>query len=180
MKGTRAALRYAKALLSLAKEKSTEKKVNKDMELIISTIKESDELQVMLNNPVIKITDKKNILEALFSEKSTIITTNLFTVLEENKRMNMLVDIAKQYILLYNKSNEKQVAEVTTAIPLTKTLEEKIITKIIALTGNSASIENKIDSSIIGGFILRIGDLQYDASISNQFNELKKEFDKSH
>jgi len=176
----KAALRYAKAILSLAKEKGVEKEVNKDMQLIVSTISESNELQVMLNSPVIKITDKKKVLEALFADKVNKITLQLFSVLAENKRMNLLEAIAKKYTLLYNQSNNKQVAKVTTVIPLTKELEEKVIAKIIALTGNKATIENSIDPSILGGFILRIGDMQYDASISNHFNKLRKEFDNSH
>jgi F-type H+-transporting ATPase subunit delta len=73
-----------------------------------------------------------------------------------------------------------QVAKVTTAVPLTKEIEKKVLTKIIALTGDNANLENEINPAILGGFILRVGDMQYDASISNYLNELKKEFDNSH
>ncbi|MDC1162443.1 F0F1 ATP synthase subunit delta [Tenacibaculum sp.] len=51
---------------------------------------------------------------------------------------------------------------------------------MVALTGNSASIENIVNPNILGGFVLRVGDVQYDASISNHFNELRREFDNSH
>ena len=176
----KAALRYAKAILSLAKEKGVEKNVNDDMQLIADTIANNNELQVMLNSPVIKITDKKKVLDALFAKKVNKLTTQLFNILAKNKRLDLLPKIAKQYTVLFDELNKKQVAKVTTAIPLTSELQKKVIDKIVDLTGNSASIENNIDPSIIGGFILRIGDLQYDASISNQFNELRKEFDNSH
>jgi len=176
----KAALRYAKAILSLAKEKGAEKKVNEDMQLIADTIANSNELQVMLKSPVTKLADKKKVLEALFANKVHKITLHLFNVLTENKRLDILEDVAKQYMFLYDKSKNKQVATVTTAVPLTKDLQEKVIAKIIALTGHNASIENQVDPSILGGFILRIGDMQYDASISNHFNELRKEFDNSH
>ena len=63
---------------------------------------------------------------------------------------------------------------------LPDTVEKKIQDKIVAITGNSATIENVINPDIIGGFILRVGDVQYDASISNQFKELRREFDNSH
>ncbi len=180
MKGGRPALRYAKAILSLAKEKGSEATVNDNMLFIASTISDNEDLKSMLHSPVIKLADKKSVLISLFSDKINDISLQLFTLLEENKRMEMLEAIATQYTILFDESNAKQVAKVTTAVPLTKELEEKILAKIVSLTGNTASIENSVDPSVIGGFILRIGDLQYDASISNHFNELRKEFDKSH
>jgi len=180
MKGGRPALRYAKALLTLAKENGAEVVVNDNMLLIASTISESEDLNALLNSPVIKLADKKKVLTALFSGKINDVSLRLFTLLEENKRMEMLEAIAIQYTQLFNVSNAKQIAKVTTAVPLTKALEEKVLAKIIALTGNQANIENIVDPKVIGGFILRIGDLQYDASISNHFNELRKEFDNSH
>ena len=61
----------------------------------------------------------------------------------------------------------------------TADLETKILAKVSELTGNKVSIENKIDENIIGGFVLRVGDLQYDASIANKLNSLKREFTNS-
>jgi len=94
--------------------------------------------------------------------------------------MNMLLSIAKQYSIIYDYSKSIQVAKVTTAIPLTTELETKVMAKIVELTNNKASLENIVNPSILGGFILRVGDVQYDASISNHLNELRKEFDNSH
>ena len=92
----------------------------------------------------------------------------------------MLLSIAKQYSIIYDYSKSIQVAKVTTAIPLTIELEKKVMAKIVELTNNKASLENIVNPSILGGFILRVGDVQYDASISNHLNELRKEFDNSH
>ncbi|WP_369048806.1 ATP synthase F1 subunit delta [Tenacibaculum sp. UWU-22] len=180
MKGTRAALRYAKAILNLAKEQGLESEVNNDMQLIAATISNSTDLETMLKSPVIKAADKKKVLTALFSDKINAISLSVFNLLQENKRMVMLLPIAKQYTIIYDHLKSIQVAKVTTAVPLNKETEEKIATKIVALTGNKANIENIVDPKIIGGFILRVGDIQYDASISNHFNELRKEFDNSH
>lgn len=180
MKGTKAALRYAKAILNLAKDSGLEKEVNKDMGFISGTISGSDDLQRMLKSPVIKSSAKSNALNALFAGKVNAITQGLFQLLEENKRTNILQSIAQQYSIIYDFTKRLDTAIVTTAIPLTTDLEEQILKKVIELTGNKTSIENIIDSTIIGGFILRVGDMQYDASISNSFSELRKEFDNSH
>ncbi|SOU85874.1 ATP synthase F1 subunit delta [Tenacibaculum dicentrarchi] len=180
MKGSRPALRYAKAILNLAKETNKDSLVNDNMKLIASTIAESSDLNRMLKSPVVKANDKKTVLVALFGDKVDAIITNLFNLLEENKRMIMLEAIAKQYSIIYDAYKGIQVAKVTTAVVLTKELEDKIQAKIVSLTGNSASIENIVNPNILGGFILRVGDVQYDASISNQFKELRREFDNSH
>jgi len=180
MKDARPALRYAKAVLNLAKDTKAETEVNVDMQLIASTISENGDLAVMLKSPVIKASEKKKVLNALFSGKINVISLGLFDLLEENKRMNMLLSIAKQYAIIYDFLKSIQVAKVTTAVPLTKELEAKVLAKIVELTGKKASLENIVNPNVLGGFILRVGDVQYDASISNHLNELRKEFDNSH
>ena len=180
MKDARAAIRYAKAILNLAKDSKEETVVNDDMLFISATISENDEFEVMLRSPIVKSTDKIKVLNALFDGKVNNITLGLFHLLQDNKRIAMLHSIAKQYAIIYNFDKHMQVAKVTTAVPLTKEIEVKILEKIVALTGKKANLENVINESILGGFILRVGDIQYDASISNYLNELKKEFDNSH
>jgi F-type H+-transporting ATPase subunit delta len=166
MKDARAAIRYAKAILNLAKDSKEEMVVNDDMLFIANTISENDEFEVMLRSPIVKSSDKIKVLNALFNTKVNNITLGLFHLLRDNKRISMLYAIAKQYAIIYDFDRHMQVAKVTTAVPLTAKIE--------------ANLENVINESILGGFILRVGDVQYDASISNYLNELKKEFDNSH
>ena len=180
MKNARAAIRYAKALLNLAKDSKEETAVNDDMLFITTTISENEEFEVMLNSPIVKSSDKINVLSALFKEKVNTITLGLFHLLKDNKRIAMLASIAKQYAIIYDFDKHMQVAKVTTAVPLTAEIEKQILAKIVTLTGEKASLENEVNQAILGGFILRVGDVQYDASISNYLNELKKEFDNSH
>jgi len=65
---------------------------------------------------------------------------------------------------------------VTTAVALTPALEKIILAKASQLSTAEITLENTIDPSIIGGFILRIGDLQYNASVAHQLDQLKREF----
>jgi F-type H+-transporting ATPase subunit delta len=180
MKDARAALRYAKAILNLAKDTKEESAVNDDMKFIVSAIAENNELEVVLRSPVIKSADKMKVLKAMFTGKVNNITLGVFNLLQENKRIAMLESIAKQYAIMYDFLKHMQVAKVTTAVALTKEVEEKVMSKIVALTGKKANLENEINPAILGGFILRVGDVQYDASISNHLKELRKEFDNSH
>jgi F-type H+-transporting ATPase subunit delta len=81
MKDARAALRYAKAILNLAKDSNSQELVDNDMKLIVTTIAQNDELEVVLNSPVIKATDKMKVLKALFSDKVDTISLGLFNLL---------------------------------------------------------------------------------------------------
>jgi F-type H+-transporting ATPase subunit delta len=175
MAGSRAAVRYAKAVLSLATDKNKAEAVNNDMKLMAKTITENIELGNMLNNAVIKSETKKATLTAIFPNLNQI-SSNLFDVLISNKRVNILNDIAIQYSILFDTFNGKQVAKVTTAIPMTKELEIKVLAKVKELTNKEVALENIVDETILGGFILRVGDKQYNASISNKLNKLKREF----
>lgn len=175
MKGTRAAQRYAKAILDLAKEQNASEVVYGDMETIAKTITASNELQDVLYSPLIKGGLVRNALGEIFKD-SHAVTLGAFDILLENNRIAILKHVAQKYMLLYNELNNIQLATVTTAIPLDASLEEKIQAKIKEITGNSATIKNVVDPSIIGGFILRIGDLQYNASVAKNFSNLRREF----
>lgn len=174
MKGTRAAQRYAKAILDLAVDRKVSEEVYRDMESISKTIIASDELQSVLASPVIKDQLKRNALNEIFKDVHTI-TTGAFDILLNNNRINILKYVAQQYIYFYNERHNIQLAKVTTALPLDAALEASIQKKIRELTGNSAKIENVVDPGIIGGFILRIGDLQYNASVAQSFANLRRE-----
>ncbi len=178
MSDSRAALRYAKAILDLAVENKATDALEKDMKAIVATVSESNELREMLASPVIKGSAKKEALLAIFKGADKI-TEGVIGMLVDNKRVSMLNEVALKYLILNEKLKGKDVAFVTTAVPLTADLEKKVLQKVGDLTGNKVTIENNIDESIIGGFVLRVGDLQYDASIANKLSNLKREFTNS-
>ena len=177
MKGTRAALRYAKATLNLAKEKGFAKEVNNDMILISSTIEENHDLEIMLKSPVIKSKAKKAVLTEIFGKKVNGITIGVLNLLVENKRLPILDLVAKEYVVIYDFLKGVGVAQITSAVPLTKELETQILKKIKESIGKEISLNNIIDPSIIGGFVIRIGDKLYDSSVSSRLKDLLVQFE---
>jgi len=176
---SRAAIRYAKAVLELSSQNGTSKVTLSEMKDVLNTLQGSKDLQLMLKSPVTKQEDKRAVLKEIFSNYSETVLS-LMDILIDNKRGNLLGDVAKNYISLYNTSVNAVDAVVITAIPLDTTLEEKVLAKVKELTGaTEVTLINKVDPAIIGGFILRVGDTQYDASIANNFEELRKQFKSS-
>lgn len=178
MSGSRAAIRYAKAVISFAKDQNKLDQVYNDMNLIVSTLDENIGLQTALSSPITKASIKKDILKAVFKGKINNISEGLVDLLIDNKRIAILKEVALQYQKAYDIINNKEVAKVTTAVELTEDLNKKILAKVKELTGKEAVLETEIDPSILGGFVLRIGDIQYDASIANKLNELRRDFNK--
>lgn len=176
---SRAAIRYAKAVLDQANEANLGEVVFGDMKSVAATIEGSKELRNMLKSPIIKGEDKKAALVKIFEGNSDV-TKGLVEVLTTNKRLDLLGAVAESYVALYNDNKGVKVAHVTTAVPISADLENQVLTKVKEMTGSqNISIENKVDTSILGGFILRVGDLQYNASIANQLNTIKREFTKA-
>jgi F-type H+-transporting ATPase subunit delta len=172
---SRAAIRYAKAILDIAQTSGKADAVNIDMKSIVNAVAESTELKDFLSSPVIKMDVKKSALSEIFSNVQKE-TNSLFHLLFENKRFEILEAIATEYIRLFDESNGIEVAKVTTAFPITPELETKVLAKIAEFSNKKITIENIVDPTIIGGFILRVGDQQYNASVANKLSELKREF----
>ena len=174
MASTRAAIRYAKAILDMADTIGVANEVNGDMPLIASTIQGNLELDNFIQNPTIKVEVKENALQAIFADVNGV-TKGLFHLLFENKRFGILEAIALEYVKLFDVLNGIEVAKVTTAFPIDADLKAKVLAKIATFSDKKITIENIVDPSIIGGFILRIGDKQYNASLANRLQVLKRE-----
>ena len=174
MAGTRAAIRYAKAILEIAESKGVATKVSEDMTLIASTIKSNHELNTFIQSPTIKVEVKESALLEIFANANAV-TKSLFHLLFVNKRFEILNAIAQEYKSLFDIMNNVEIAKVTTAFAMDATLEAKVLAKIATFSDKKVTIENHVDPSIIGGFILRIGDKQYNASVANRLQVLKRE-----
>lgn len=172
---SRAAIRYAKAIIDIATTSGRAEAVNNDMKSIVLAVSQNAELKEFLANPVVKLENKKAALSAIFSAIQAE-TKSLFHLLFENKRFEILESIAQQYNLLYDQSIGVEVAKVTTAFPITPDLQTKVLAKIAEFSNKKITIENIVDPAIIGGFILRVGDKQYNASVASKLGELKREF----
>ena len=172
---SRAAIRYAKAIIDIATESNNASAVNNDMKTIGTAIKENGELHEFLSNPIVNGSIKMNALIEIFPSLQAE-TKGLFQLLVANKRFEILSAITSQFNTLFDIASGIEQAVVTTAVPLTAELEVLVKNKLKEFSSNTISITNVVDASIIGGFVLRIGDKQYNASVANKLQQLKREF----
>ena len=181
MKETRVASRYAKSLIGLAIEKGQLDAVHADMSLVESICADNRDLSLLLQSPIIKADKKHAILNQIFSGKLGEITTNFLDIIVRKRREVLIPDIASAFLLQYKIHKGITTAELTSAVKLDDELKERILKLVASETvGKQIDLVEKIDPSIIGGFMVRIGDKQIDASIARNISDLKKQFSENH
>jgi F-type H+-transporting ATPase subunit delta len=177
MADSRVASRYVKSLLSLAEEQKALEQVNTDMQLFASVCATSREFTNMLKSPIVKHDKKLDILEAIFKAKVHKLTMAIIEMLTKKNREPLLPAIAIEFHNAYNHFKGIEKASVTTAF----VIDDKIKAEMEALVRKLSSkkqveLLQKVDKSLIGGFILKVGDQQIDASIKSKLKSLKTKF----
>ena len=171
---SRAAIRYAKAIYEIADEENFIKEIFNDMIRINKLNRDSSDFKNLLSNSIIDNLNKKKAILSLLEKKNPI-TERLLDLLIHNKRVAIISDIAGCFIQLYNKNNNIKEAIVITASPIDKDLEKKILSQIKIPAAKSINLINLVDSSIIGGFIIRYDGKEYNASVKQNLKNLKTE-----
>jgi len=174
MKATRASLRYAKALFYATKTEGSVNDVLSDLEKLKGIINEKSEFSSLINNPTISYQKKSNLFKKVFQNKIHNTTMQFLILVLKKGREGLLLDIIKKYKMLNLESLKIISAEVITASPMSDNIRE-VIQKKINSNGKVQLVE-KVDKSILGGFIINSGDLQYDASVINKLNNVKRAF----
>jgi len=176
MSDIRVASRYAKSLLDLALEKGILEQVHQDMVLFTKTVKENRDFELFLGNPIINHDKKLAVLRSLFTGKVSDLTLKFFLLLTQKNREAVLASVATEFEKQYNVLKGIAIAHVTTAVPLTPELRTQLGQKVAQQTGKRIKLEEKVDPSLIGGLILRIGDIQLDGSIRTNLRNLRSKF----
>ena len=172
---SKVAKRYAKALLDYSVEKAVEDAFFQEISSLVEVVRENPDLRALLHSPIVRMEIKHKVLQEVFSQRSAILNL-LIEILLENKRVSDLYDIAREYIIQYNRYKGKTTAYLTTAVELSESLKAQFVQKAIALSGGKKiTLESRVEPQLIGGFILRIDDLQYNASIAHKLYGIKEQ-----
>ncbi|MGB3182504.1 MAG: ATP synthase F1 subunit delta [Cyclobacteriaceae bacterium] len=173
MSDIRVASRYAKSLLELSVEKGLLEDIQKDMRLFSDTVNENREFELLLKNPVVTPSKKLTILKRIFEGKVNNMTLQFFAIITRKSRESFLPLIAKEFKTQYNTHKGIQRAEVITTFPLSESLRSEFLSIIKRETGKEIELTEIVDPSILGGFVLKIGDRQIDDSLSSKLKELR-------
>lgn len=167
-------VRYAKALLSLALEENNSQKINEDIKLVFE-VSSLHEMALMLENPVVSSNSKISVMKALFESKIDPVTLKFLILLIKNKRESHLKNISRTFLGLYRDHYGIKSVSMTTAVEIDESFRKQVFALISDSFGSKLELDYKVDSAILGGFVLKIGDNQYDASIASGLKKIKRE-----
>lgn len=173
---SKAARRYAKALLQSALEQDILDDVEKDIRFVLNTVEDSRELVVFLKSPIIKKEDKQQVLSKIFGEHISGETKSLLRLLSEKNRENLLKDICLGFLDLFNEHKGIIQVEVTTAYELNDSQRDKLHKALVSSTGKKVEMNVSVDPEIMGGVIVRIDDTVMDGSVKHKIRKLKNQF----
>jgi len=168
--------RYAKSLLDVSIQQNKLEAIYKDMKGFKETLDNRD-LVLLLNSPIINAEKKNSAFNAIYNGKVDPLTMNFFKTVINKSRESALPEICDAFIDQYRAKNNIASAKVITA---TKLSEEKLNSIKNSLNQSSSAatfeIEEEVDASLIGGFIIEMGDKRYDASVKHKLNKLRNSF----
>ena len=167
-------VRYSKALLELAKEKSLLSKIEGDF-LLLEKLLENSDVQHLIKTSNLPVKTQSSSFNKILKKMNVQkLTSNFILVLIKNRKINFLNEIIKSFFFHVEKENGVLNVDVITATKLDLNGEKTITKSINKITSNKKIILNKIlDKSIIGGLIIKFGSTMIDNSIKTKLNQLK-------
>ena len=166
--------RYATALLKFSEENNTFKKVAEDMEFVFNTFKSSRELRLFIVKPIISQDKKTQILQEIFEKHISKSVLEFLEFMIKKGRDEIIFDTLKRFLELKNSKLNIVNITVTSASELVDIQKNHLVEQLSEYTKKKVKVEYKINKSILGGFIAKIGDTVLDASVSHQLDLLRK------
>lgn len=161
---------YAGALYELGIELKCLDDIHKNLKEYKSVFTECPDLMSILSSPDIDIEDKNALICKIFGGEG--ITENFLYILVGRSRINIFYDIQKRFEKLYNADNGICEVKITTSMPLSEEMHEKIIAKFSKKTGHKVKLTEEVSPDILGGIIIEYGNTQIDGSVKNAISQM--------
>lgn len=165
--------RYAEAIYEIAVSIDKVKEVYEALNQMMELYKNDSEFKTFITHPLIELDEKKKVLKEIFKFSNETIENTLFYILDK-KRIENIRNITAEYLKIYYEQNQILDVEATFASEPTEAQKAKLIENLEKKTGKKVKLAIKLDRTILGGGIIRIGDTVIDGSIRKDLENVKK------
>ncbi len=168
--------RYAKALLEYAAGTGADKEVYAELSRLSDCFMAMPQLRAALNNPVLDVKEKLSLACQAAGGKVCEEFVRFVKLVLQERRESYLQLMCLTYIDLYRRMKNITIGELTTACPVEAGVEERLKALVHAHTSGEVELSMKVEPSIEGGFIFKVGTYRLDASVATQFRRVKQQF----
>jgi ATP synthase F1 delta subunit len=165
---------YSRALFESAQEHDSLDRVHEELDQFTDALDDSHDLQVFFFSPYFSSQEKKEGIRKLISDADEHFV-NFLELLAERHRMPAVFRIRKTFDDLWAEENKLLPVSVTSAIELDEGMVQDIGKEIEEQTGRSVQLESRVDPDVLGGLVLRVGNMVLDASVRNRLERLRKQ-----
>lgn len=165
---------YTRALFEVAKERGVLEVVRQQLAQFVEALEHNRDLMVFLFSPYFSSDEKKAGLERAVLDADPTFMNFLETLLERH-RMPAIFRIKARFEELWDEENKLLPVEVTSAVDLDSSTVQRIGERIREQTGRTVELSSNVDPGILGGIVLRVGNVILDASIRNRLNQVRKQ-----
>lgn len=168
------AARYATALFDLADEQKALDRTARDLALIKQLLAESADLRRLIANPLISRADQGRGMDAVLAGAQISDTVRNFVGLAaRNRRLFALPGMIDSFLAELARRRGEQTAQVVAAAPLSDTQVQAVTEALRKALGSKIAVNVKVDPSLIGGMIVKVGSRMVDSSVRTKLNRLK-------
>lgn len=175
MSDFRVASRYARSVFDLAIELKLVDRIHNDMTLLEQVCKDNRALVTLLRNPIIRYDFKLRVLRKVFEKHVDTLTMKFFHLACRKNRASILPEAAQVFTSLYRDYKGIVRADVRTAITISASIKKDFESLVGKSTGKQVELNSIVDESLLGGYVLRVGDMQVDNSLKSKLNDLRRE-----
>jgi len=174
-KDTRAARRYSSALFEIAVRDSTVDVIASDLEVVETFVRDVPYLRAVLLQPLVSDTQKIKVLSDAFGDRITATTLNFLYLLVRKRRENLVDEVIADYRSLADDRANRVSAHVQSAVPLTEAQLKDLTVALEKRTGKNVRVTSEVNTDILGGLLVRIGDHVIDGSIRSRLQRIRQQ-----
>lgn len=164
---------YARALFDAASEAGVVEAVRQDLEKFVQAVQGSEALSGVLSDPQIEVAAKQRVVAEIMRDAQPLVANTLLLLLQRG-RFSMLGELNQAYAALAAEAAALVKVQVTSAVELNAEARDKIAARVAEVTGRQVELTQAVDPGIIGGLVLRVGDIIVDSSLKARIRQLRR------
>lgn len=169
------AKRYAQALFEVAYEENKHKEIKEELLALVNIFEDNPTFLELIKTPLITVQEKKHVIKEVIGGRVSQEVFNFFNILLDKRREGFIFQITRQFKLMCDKAENITEAVAITAVPMNQDDLNRLEEKLSVVSNMKVKLINEVDTSVIGGILIKIGDKVVDGTIRNRLWDIKQQ-----